>query len=890
MKKILILTFLASSLFLSGQQNSYQQALAQLEAGNYVDAFSSFQTAGEVFLTEQKIDLYSYCHLQMGKCHLAQGELMAAQKHLKSTLKYVREEIPDAAPLQVEGYLLLAETQLKLGRTDLALETLNKAEALLPAQDNLLAAECYNDLGVAHWNAQNHSVAIAYHEKALAIRKTLLPTNAPPIAHSYLNIGLIYLNRDFLQAVINFNNALNIYRTVHGPTHPQVALCYSNLAFANSSQGNFSDALRYIDQTMDIWNQTFADDHPNKAYTFSNKGRILEAQGDLDQALLAQQEALQIYHRLYGQKHPEIANTYYLLGSVLLKKNEYQSALEHFQKSIYANLYDQDFEGLYDLPQLGNYYDGNILLTSLQSKAQTLEAFHFGKTLSLNDLEASLATYQLADDLIAKLRQMRLNESDKLRIGTIAADIYSNAIRIGHYLSDKTFRKQHFANIAFGFCERSKSAVLLEAIGDTKAKSFAGIPDAIIQKEDSLQNIMAAIEQQLASKPKEPRLTTLKNELFEAQRAHNLFIQKLESDFPRYYELKYQPVDFDLSNLQAQLSPTTVLLSYYVSEDRVYIFEVSNEKIKVHAKALPDDFISTVSAYRNGMRYQLAEAFQPAASALYDLLIPDVKAKKLIIIPHGILGTVPFESFIIENENAEAPHYLIEDLEVSYDYAAQLFLSKASKASSTQGIFLAAPVSFDYPEMSLNELPASENEVKEIKYLFLGSSDKPTVWLNSSATESKLKNKDLSSYRYLHFATHGVVNPRQPALSRIFLSPDDQEDGNLYTGEIYSLDIGADLVTLSACETGLGKLQKGEGIIGLSRSLMYAGAKNLMVSLWQVADASTARLMIDFYRQHLHHSGNKTYADDLRNAKLKMLQSENYNQPYYWAPFILIGR
>lgn len=885
---ILFLLFL----HVHAQNLEYQEAGKLLESGKYPEAFERYQEAGEFFLNDNKLELYAYCHIQMGKCHLAQGELLAARSNLQSTLDYIDEMLNEAAHVKVEAQLALAETQLKLGRTDLALEILTATEGLLPDSQSLLAAQCYNDLGVAQWNAQNHSVAIGYHEKALTIRKQNLPQDAPPIADSHLNIGLVQLSMDFLKAIINFNNALKIYNKVYGPNHPQVALCYSNLAFANSDLGNFADALRYIDQTMQIWAQTYPGDHPNKAYTYSSKGRILVAQGNLDEALVNQQEALQMYLRLYGERHPEIANTYYLIGDILLKQNEFQGALENFQKSVYANLFDQSYEDLYELPDLTDFYDGNILLTSLQAKAQALEALHFGKTLDLKDLETALETYSLADDLIGKLRQTRLNESDKLRIGNIATDIYSNAIRIAQYLTEKTFRKEHFSASGFAFCERSKSAVLLEAIGDTKAKSFAGIPDEMIQKEENLQNMISALELQLAAKPAEPRFGTLKKELFDVQQSYYAFVSQLEKDYPRYFELKYQSPILKVSEIQKELAAGELLLSYYLSDEELFLFEVRKDKIRFTSKKLPDDFHAQISAFRNGMRYQLTEAFTPAAKRLYDLLIPPLKqVRQVTVIPHGVLGTIPFEALVSENKESETPRYLIQDVAVSYDYAAQLFLTKKGEPkASAKGILLTAPVSFEYPSMSLNELPASEQEIKEIKYLFLGAEDKPEVQLRAAATEATLKSDKLSKYRFLHFATHGVVNANQPALSRIFLTPDQHEDGNLYAGEIYGLNIGADLVTLSACETGLGKLQKGEGIIGLSRSLMYAGAKNLLVSLWQVADASTSQLMIDFYKQHLHHSSYSGFSDDLRNAKLAMLKSDTYQQPYYWAPFILIGQ
>ncbi len=132
------------------------------------------------------------------------------------------------------------------------------------------------------------------------------------------------------------------------------------------------------------------------------------------------------------------------------------------------------------------------------------------------------------------------------------------------------------------------------------------------------------------------------------------------------------------------------------------------------------------------------------------------------------------------------------------------------------------------------------------------------------------------------------MNESKPELSRIFLKPSEKEDGSLYAGEIYNLNINADLVTLSACETGLGKIAKGEGIVGLSRALQYAGANNLIVSLWQVADASTSQLMIKFYDLHLHND-YKGYNRALRSAKLSLLNSDEYKNPYFWAPFILVG-
>ena len=202
-------------------------------------------------------------------------------------------------------------------------------------------------------------------------------------------------------------------------------------------------------------------------------------------------------------------------------------------------------------------------------------------------------------------------------------------------------------------------------------------------------------------------------------------------------------------------------------------------------------------------------------------------------------------------------------------------------------IFLCAPVTFE--KDGLVELPGTESEVKEISQLFSAKNLKSTVLTRQQADEKKVKDVDLKNFSYLHFATHGIVDETNPDLSRIYLyTSSESEDGNLYAGEIYNMDLNANLVTLSACQTGLGKISKGEGVIGLSRALVYAGSKNVIVSFWSVADQSTESLMKKFYRQVLD-TPSQNFSRSLREAKLYLITEDKYSSPHYWAPFILIG-
>ena len=162
--------------------------------------------------------------------------------------------------------------------------------------------------------------------------------------------------------------------------------------------------------------------------------------------------------------------------------------------------------------------------------------------------------------------------------------------------------------------------------------------------------------------------------------------------------------------------------------------------------------------------------------------------------------------------------------------------------------------------------------------------------MNKAATEEELKSDKIAGHKFLHLATHGFINEEHPDLSGlIFYGTDDSSsnDGILYAGDIFNLTLNADLLVLSACEIGLGKTINGEGIYGLTRAFFYAGANNLIVSLWQVADKSTSVLMINFYKNILN---GVDYSSALRQIKLDMIKGGLYSYPLEWSPFILIGR
>ncbi len=203
-------------------------------------------------------------------------------------------------------------------------------------------------------------------------------------------------------------------------------------------------------------------------------------------------------------------------------------------------------------------------------------------------------------------------------------------------------------------------------------------------------------------------------------------------------------------------------------------------------------------------------------------------------------------------------------------------------------------------------MPGSKTEIETIFDLYEQLGKKALIKTHSKANEGFVKSDELQNYRVIHFATHGFVNEENPKLSGILFAQDttkidkesfeniagliaNQNEGILYQSEIYNLNFNADLVVLSACETGLGKITKGEGVIGLTRALLYAGSKNIVVSLWSVNDKSTSKLMIFFYENLLNDKKQDKYSKPLSEAKRKIIEDGKYSHPYFWSPFILIG-
>jgi len=819
---------------------------------------------------------------------MAQGKLQEAENIL---LKII-----DGDDLFLKGITEnnIGFLNLLKGRSDLALENLQHARddfKQINKTNSKENARCLSNLCLLYWSTGKLNQAEENALEALHLRQSVFGSESEESAASLNDLGLVYGQTDAEKALTYYEQALAIYENLHQNDHPKIAVAKTNIGLMYLKTQLYGDAINNFESAQAIWHKIYPNGHPNEALALVNLGRTYSQMKDDKAALGYYERALGIYKNSLGKKHPDIASVYNQIGNIKLSQNKFEDALNDFQEALCANSSSFNEKIIIKNPTGANFYNGKVLLFSLQSKAQALEAQHYGKSLKLQDLTLALRTLQTCDTLIDLIRRQSENENDKIELGALANEVYEDGVRLSIAISEITVHSKKYLETAFYFSEKSKSAVLQESIADAQAKSFAGIPPAMLEDEKTKKSDIALLAQKLSEKPSREEEEKLREKLFNLTTDYEQFIKKLEKDYPDYYNLKFRPATASVNDVQKALALDQAVVSYFIAEKdhKLYQFIITRNKFNARITRLDKNFDRFCKGLTNSLLYNDFNTYKNT-EPLSKLLKPSLplSIKTVIIIPAGRLGAIPFEALAnkkIKGKGFSDVSFFINRWAISYEFAAGLMLQhgKEKDTKSPGNIFLCAPINFDNPD--LNGLPGTEKEVNSIARLFEGRSKISTF---TDANEELVKSKELNSYRYLHFATHGIVDVAEPALSEIFLNGKNKEDGNLYCGEIYNLAINADLVVLSACETGLGKISTGEGVIGLSRALVYAGAKNIIVSFWKVADESTAQLMIDFYKILLQEK-DQSYSEILRRSKLDLIKGEQYASPYYWAPFVLIG-
>lgn len=552
-----------------------------------------------------------------------------------------------------------------------------------------------------------------------------------------------------------------------------------------------------------------------------------------------------------------------------------------------------------------------IWLEILQQQAQLL--------LAENQLEAAYQTAQNALQLLETQRQQLQEKASKLFLLQTMLPTYDIVVQTTLRLHQKT-QQITYLETAFAASERSKSLLLLDALQVEKARTFGQVPNSLLQKERRWSRAVLYHKKQLleANQSRDKKAIALHQQrLLNAKRTLEKIQVHFEANYPSYYELKYNNQTASIQEVQAELDEQTVLIEYFIGKDALYVFSITADSAWSTTLEKGANFDISVKALRtaltNMLQWKGQEIEQSALLARYarsvyqrylEKALPQPAKQRLIIIPDGLLNYIPFEVLLTEKPNYEqidlaALPYLLRQYSVSYHYSASLHLMTQRAASSGGGV-LAMASSYDPSlanDTSLNErqqkirrsmqdLPGAMTEVQQLEQLFAGD-----YYYQMAANEERFKTQIAAQpYSVIHLAMHGLVDAQQPEYSGLLFSysHNKEQDDLLHAYELNLLPLKTDLVVLSACETGFGKYERGEGVVSIGRGFMYAGAPSLLLTLWPLNDAASVYMIGAFY-EALATGLPKDIA--LQQTKLRYLEQVRglSAHPFFWAPFVQLG-
>ena len=460
--------------------------------------------------------------------------------------------------------------------------------------------------------------------------------------------------------------------------------------------------------------------------------------------------------------------------------------------------------------------------------------------------------FRRAIDVLERQRSHLESEAYKLGFVGNRNDVYQDLVVL--------LVEEGDAVAAFDYAERAKARAMVDMLA-SRSQFAADNPQAaaLVGELDALERKSVEIVS-LDADSQTTRAATLDQKR-----------QALQAAAPELASLVTVSPE-QAAAIQARLAPDEVLLEYFGQGENLYAFTVTRNEIR--AVALPRfPLASTVTNFRRSVQNVRADAYMVAGQRVYDRLIAPVadqlSGKRLTIVPHGPLHYVPFAAL------HDGSGFLIDryNLRILPSASVMRFLNKDTTPTEE----LLAFGNPDLGDPSL-DLPGAENETRAIDKGWAQS----RILLRQYASESSFK-KFAPAFRYLHLASHGQFDPEAPLSSRLLLAPGEGEDGSLTVDELYGLRLNADLVTLSACDTGLGTVETGDDVIGLTRGFLYAGAQSVVASLWPVSDEGTAYLMERFYR----NLRTMPKAQALRAAMIET--RKEFPHPVYWSAFQLTG-
>ncbi|EZH74940.1 hypothetical protein ATO12_09410 [Aquimarina atlantica] len=779
---------------------------------------------------------------------------------------------------------------------------------------NANIGKIYNSIGNALSEEGSYEKAMQFYKKSRDIAIQKFGEDHYQVATASFGIARMhFVRKEYQKALELFNKDLSVALNNYGEKHPKVATTYIHIGNINLAKKDYKNASKYYLKALSINQNRYGTDYYEITSILDKLGNLNREIDKYDKAIDYFKESLKIRKKAYSSPNKFIAQSYINIAQTFFESKEYQGAILNFEQAEKANIKNETND-TYILNSINNYLDLKKQLIISEGKAKTYVAL-YKQGHKNNNLNNAIVAYQKADTLINHIRKTHTNYKDKIVFSKKVKEVYHGAIT-AQLLVYKNQKDSKALEEAFYYAEKSKSNTLKESLTSSKAKNFAGLPEKIVALEKKLRNYNSfyqskIIEEQSEKQIDSSKITHYESELFTINRRQDSLTNVLEKEYPKYYKLKYKNDIVTVSKVQQQLDNKTTVLEFFTADSVTYAFTVSKNNINVQELKTPT-LEKDIVSFRKTITDKNLNIYQKEGCQLYKTLIEPIQdqlqGNRLIIIPDGPLWYLNFDLLLTDYSYSEEENtiihpkeyaLLLKDYAITYANSTNLLFDQQTSTvqddlkqeclafsfSNTTDTISKPLISFKILRSAGTDLPGTRKEIKAISDIIDGQ-----YYYGSEATEANFK-KNVNQYNILHLALHGEVNNERPENSKLFFTKnkDSLEDNLLYSHELFALNIPAELTVLSACNTGTGKIAKGEGIMSLGTAFQYAGTKSLLLTSWAVSDETTPALMQYFYA-NLKEGMLKDKA--LQQAKLQYINSKEFEylaEPFYWGGFYLVG-
>jgi CHAT domain-containing protein len=717
-----------------------------------------------------------------------------------------------------------------------------------------------------------------------------------------------------LQEAIQYSRKALEIALKDNPDDYYISSIYGHISMAYFKLGEYANSVEYMHKTIQFLTDHFGPEYPGLITRYGFIGKVFAAMESYDSATFYYNKAMSVPLERDESKAVHKADVLLKIAQVQLTQGDFSQLNAHLaacNRLLFPGM--ENPEEIMALPP-GNLIPGNTYIGQyFRDKGELLyRIYQSGQPDEY--LKSAVDNYFLGIEVGMKQRKGMQSIRAKGVFAAQMSNQMEQAFAMAFQLYEKVPSLENFQKIRW-LTAQSKGVTLKEMVQSKTGLAF-GIPQEIRARELDLKSNLNYLEQLVfqESFTQTLRATPVSEEgkkaLMSAKVAFDEFLEELRLQYPQYYQVMYESSGSGQSFARGlplnPIDPHTLVVDYFEGTDAYYVQFNLGKHYGVYTVAKEAVLTNALQTLKNSLSTKQQTPFQEEAYWVYQkLLAPALRAgnpRKLIVVPDGALAYIPFDLLVDElidqPGNFHQYRYLLHRFPISYQYTLPLVKTQPPRPRHQRNLHVLA-LAPDFEPLKgqllasadeqlrsglapLAALPFAQAEVEKLSTLFEG-----TFLYGPQATETQVR-EGAGKADLIHLATHSVINDRNPMMSQLILAPDQENDGLLHTYELFDIDLKADLVCLSACNSGLGELQQGEGMVSLARGFMYAKVPHLMMSLWAVPDRSTSELMLNFYSALQE---GVPYEEAMRQAKLKYLQQadQNLGHPYYWGAFIHVG-